>query len=517
MSTVLVAWIGRTDLDASEGKAGVDLGPIAGALAACECEKVELLSDWPKARTNRYVRWLRRRSPAEIRSHPVTLGSPTAYADIYREAVTHVANILDIDRSASLVFHLSPGTPAMAAMWILLAKGRFQARLIQSSQEKGVEDVDIPFEVSADFNPELLRQPDDDLVRLTQGLPPQAPAFVEIIHRCTEMKKVVARARRLASRHVPVLILGESGTGKELVARAIHASSPRAAGPFVPLNCGAIPDGLVDSELFGHKRGAFTGAASDRAGCFEAASGGSLFLDEIGELPLASQVRLLRVLQDGKVQRVGESSLRTVDVRIVAATNRDLSKEMHRGSFREDLFHRIAVGILQLPPLRKREGDLDLLVGSLLARINEEFGQTNEDSSRQPDFEHKKLSVGARSLLHGQRWRGNVRELLNTLQRAALWASGPTITKRDVEEALLPDWPGSEAAMLGRGLGNGLDLRELQADLARHYIVRALESAGGNKTRAAELIGCPNYQTFSNWMKKYGVADGTGLAPQESQ
>lgn len=516
MSTVLLAWLGRTDLEASEGKLREQLGPIAEAVESRQYQRIELLSDWPKSRAKGFVRWLRKRSKAPVTIHNATLSSPTAYAEIYRAASALAETIAEKEQDAAFTFHLSPGTPAMAAMWILLAKGRFPAKLIQSSREKGVEDVEIPFEVSADFNPELLRQPDDDLIRLTQGLPPEAPEFGEIIHRCTEMKKAVARARRLASRLVPVLILGESGTGKELFARAIHASSPRSEGPFVPLNCGAIPDGLVDSELFGHKRGAFTGAIGDRAGCFEAASGGTLFLDEIGELPLASQVRLLRVLQEGKVQRVGESRLRTVDVRIISATNSDLLKETHGGSFREDLFHRIAVGILRLPSLRNREGDLDLLVDSLLARVNEEFGKPSAALSRQPDYEHKKLSVGARSLLHGQRWRGNVRELLNTLQRAALWASGTTITKRDVEEALLPEL-GSDAAMLGRALGNGLDVRELQAELARHYLVRALESAGGNKTRAAELIGCPNYQTLTNWMKKYGIEDGTGLALQGRQ
>jgi transcriptional regulator with PAS, ATPase and Fis domain len=182
------------------------------------------------------------------------------------------------------------------------------------------------------------------------------------------MKRVIALARRVAIRSIPVLIEGESGTGKELMARAIHQASPRAAKPFITVNCGAIPPELVESEFFGHRRGSFTGAVSDRKGHFERADGGTLFLDEIGELPKAIQVKLLRTLQEGEVTPVGSSEARKVDVRVVAATNRTLISEVAEGNFREDLFYRLAVAIIKLPPLRERAGDLSLLIDALLHR-----------------------------------------------------------------------------------------------------------------------------------------------------
>ena len=229
------------------------------------------------------------------------------------------------------------------------------------------------------------------------------------------MVHVIARARRVAPRSVPVLIQGESGTGKELLARAIHRASPRRDRSFLAVNCGAIPAELVESELFGHEKGAFTGADRARVGYFEAADGGSLFLDEVGELSMLAQVKFLRILQDGKVLAVGSRSHRDVDVRIIAATNRSLAGEVAEGRFREDLFYRLAVADLKLPALREREGDLGLLVERLLEQVNGEH-------ANQPGFEPKKISPGARNLLMAHPWPGNVRELLNTLHRTALWS-----------------------------------------------------------------------------------------------
>ena len=200
----------------------------------------------------------------------------------------------------------------MAAIWLLLAKTRYPARLIESSREHGVKEVSIPFELSAEFAPVASKQADEALARLMMGMSPESPAFTAIVHRCAAMKRTVAMAHRLAVRDVPVLIQGESGTGKELFARAIHQASARNGKPFVAVNCGAIPHELVEAELFGHERGAFTGATAARAGYFESADGGTLFLDEVGELPLASQVRLLRVLQEREVTRVGATEVKNL-------------------------------------------------------------------------------------------------------------------------------------------------------------------------------------------------------------
>ena len=499
MARILISWIGRADLRAPGEEPLAGEGPVAQALSARAYDAAVLISDYPEREAAPFVEWLRPRTGAAVTVCHEPLSGPTDFGEIHEAAVRVVSGSLDHHGAdAELTFHLSPGTPAMAAVWIILAKTRFPAELIESSPEHGVCTASVPFDISAEFIPDLLRGPDERLEKLTAGLPPEAPEFADIIHRSRAMARVIARARRVAPRSVPVLIEGESGTGKELLARAIHRASPRRDRPFLAVNCGAIPAELAESELFGHEKGAFTGADRTKTGYFEAADGGTLFLDEVGELSLAVQVKFLRVLQDGEVLRVGSTTHREADVRIVAATNRSLAGEVAAGRFREDLFYRLAVADLKLPPLRERAGDLGLLVDRLLEQVNEEH-------ARQPGFEQKKFSSGARNLLLAHPWPGNVRELVNTLHRAALWTSGPIIHSEDVREALLPAVGRADSRILERPLGDDLSLPDLLASVARHYLARALDKTGGNKTRAARLMGLPSYQTFTNWLKKYGV------------
>jgi DNA-binding NtrC family response regulator len=310
-------------------------------------------------------------------------------------------------------------------------------------------------------------------------------------------------ARLVAPRSVPVLIEGQSGTGKELMARAIHRSSPRREKTFVAVNCGAIPAELVESQLFGHEKGAFTGAHAAHTGYFEAASGGTLFLDEIGELPLPAQVKLLRVLQEGEVVRVGATKPIKLDLRVIAATNRNLLDEVQAGRFREDLFYRLAVAVLNLPPLAARSTDVSLLADHFLGLINAE-------STGEPGYKPKKLAPGARNLLLAHPWPGNVRELYSTLRRAAIWTTGDTVRAEDIREALMEVRRPGPQDVLGRPLGDSLRLPELLADVARHYLERALAESHGNKTEAARLVGLPSYQTLTNWMSRYGVRERGG-------
>jgi len=393
----------------------------------------------------------------------------------------------------------------MAAVWIILAKTRFPAELIESSREQGVRTASVPFDISADFIPDLLREQDERLRQASSAEPPAAPEFADIIHRSRVMTRLIQRARRVAIRTVPVLIEGESGTGKELLSRAIHRASPRRDAPFVPVNCGAIPGNLLESELFGHEKGAFTGANQAHRGYFEAADGGTLFLDELGDLPGPAQVKLLRVLQEGEVVRLGSTKPVKVDVRIVAATNRTLTEEIAAGRFREDLFYRLAVAVLKIPPLRERTGDLGLLIDTLLEQVNRE-------AASEPGAKDKKVSASASNLLLAHAWPGNVRELLNTLHRAVIWSDGSTITAEDVREALLPASTAGRADVLGRPLGGGLNLPDLLREVARHYLSRAMDEAGGNKTKAAEFVGLPSYQTLTNWLQRYGLTGGTKSA-----
>lgn len=498
---ILVCWIGNTDLAASRGEEKAGQGPIGQAVAARSFDQVILLSDHTKAIAVPYVKWLQGKTDATINLRMHKLPGPTDFGAIYSAAVAELAQLLQSHGTGlDLIFHLSPGTPAMAAVWILLAKTRFPAELIESSKEHGVRTANVPFDISAEFIPNLLRRSDQTLERLAQGIPDEAPEFADIIHRSPQMKQVIERARRVAIRSIPVLIEGESGTGKELFARAIHRASPRAGKPIITVNCGAIPSELVESEFFGHKKHAYTGASTDRAGHFEQADGGTLFLDEIGELPLQVQVKLLRALQQGEIVRVGESAPRKVDVRIIAATNRTLIKEVAAGKFREDLFFRLAVAILKLPPLRERAGDITLLIDRLMDKVNEE-------TKAEPAHKDKKLSALARNIMLKHPWPGNVRELLNTLQRATVWSDDETISEEVIQDALLDMAPANrqQDTILNRPIEEGVDLKELLDEVARHYLSRALTTAHGNKAQATRMLGLPNYQTLSNWMQRYGV------------
>ena len=515
----LCAWLGRTDIQASAGVDTAGIGPIAQALADGEYGCLTLLSNYPEEETEDYRKWLIRMYPdLPVDLHMIDLSSPTEYSEIYEHAVRVLRGLKTESGQEALTFHLSPGTPAMAATWIIIASSVFPARLIETSREKGVRTVDLPFDILAEYRPQGRKKIDQHLIGMSDEMLPDTPAFDEIIHTTEIMQRTVNLARRIALFDVPVLLLGASGTGKELFAKAIHNASGRANGPFISVNCGALPQGLVESELFGYAKGAFTGAEKEKEGYIEAADGGTLFLDEIGELPLNVQVLLLRVLHDHCFQRVGSTRQRSSNFRLISATNRDLTVSAADGSFRNDLFHRIAVGILKLPSLSSRGSDIDALADYFLKELNTRFSGIE-------GWQDKTLAVGARKLLHEYDWPGNIRELINTLTRACLWSSESAISRTLLEDSLVrvapesleaeevPETSESSAGasqrkknkLLGRPIGDGFSIEAVNGELIRHYLRRAMEEAAGNKTRAAELLGLPNYQTLTNWLKRYGV------------
>ena len=497
MKRILICWIGNTDLQASEGQ-DVGAGPIAQALDTREFDEVFFISDYKDTRVKPYIDWIEKRTPTPHQLFYRQLSSPTHFGEIYEIASSICQEALDqYGNQTELTFHLSPGTPAMAAVWIILAKTRFPAELIESSRAHGVQTASVPFDISAEFLPTLLQKPDAELRSLSEEKPIESANFEDIQYRSQVMARVVEKTRRVAMRNIPVLFEGESGTGKELFARAIHQRSLRK-GEFIPVNCGAIHPNLVESELFGHKKGAFSNAHADRKGHFEEANNGTIFLDEIGELSKDIQVKLLRVLQEGEVVRLGESKPRKVDVRIVAATNRNLIEEVGEGRFREDLFYRLVVAYLKLPPLRERTGDLGLLINHSLELINQE-------NEAQPGYKHKKISIGARNLILNHHWPGNIRELQNTLRRAMVWTDEETLTRQDIEEALLPAFGKRDEDILNRPLDADFSLPDLIDEVAKHYLNRALKESN-TKKEAAELVGLPSYQTLTNWAKKHGVA-----------
>jgi sigma-54 specific flagellar transcriptional regulator A len=313
------------------------------------------------------------------------------------------------------------------------------------------------------------------------------------------IRDVLALIQRVAHSSCTVLVTGESGTGKELVVAALHDASPRASAPLVTVNCGAIPENLIESELFGHAKGAFTGATANRQGRVAAAEGGTLFLDEIGELPLALQVKILRLLQEREYSMVGDSRTTKCDVRIVAATNRDLEEEVAKGRFREDLFYRLNVIHVPLPPLRDRGEDIGVLAQSFLHMASERAGRSDLTG----------FTPEALQTLCAYGWPGNVRALENAIERAALLAAGPLIDVADLPERVrgCAHDPPSEVHRVTLPVApadGGIDLRAVVEDYENTLIRGALERTGRNKNRAAQLLGL-NRTTLVEMVKRKGL------------
>jgi transcriptional regulator with PAS, ATPase and Fis domain len=497
---ILMAWLGDADIAAAAKGSNLS-GPIGQAVQQENYDKLTLLVDRPKDKMQMYVDWISANGGPKCEPIQVTLTSPTDFREIYQTASAEISRVLSSSGpKPDLTIHLTPGTPAMQAVWIILARTRTTARLIQSSWQQGVQEADIPFDIAAEFIPDLVSAADQRRREQSGEKAPEAASFGDILYRSNEMARIVRDAKKAALRNLPVLIEGESGTGKELFARAIHNNSPRKEKPFQVVNCGAIPSELVEAEFFGHKKGVFTGATEDREGAFDAADGGTIFLDEIGELPLPAQVTLLRTLQEGEVKRIGDKNAHKVDVRIIAATNRSLLREVAEGRFREDLYYRLAVATLDLPGLREREGDVGYLAEKLLEQVN-------ESAEDEPGYTQKNFSNSAKILVIEHAWPGNVRELLNTIRRATLFADGDEITGEDMAHAIRPV-PGREAGVdgiLNQDISQGVDIEEKFEIVARHYLSRAMEKTGGNKTKAAKLMGLNSATSLTNWLEKYNV------------
>jgi two-component system response regulator PilR (NtrC family) len=319
-----------------------------------------------------------------------------------------------------------------------------------------------------------------------------------IIGASPKMREIFDLIETIAPQSSRVLITGESGTGKELVARAIHENSARSKKPFITINCGAFPETLLESELFGYMKGAFTGANENRRGLFHAAHGGTLFMDEIGNMSLTMQVKLYRVLQEGKVRPLGSTQEDDVDVRVIAATNKDFEKEIAEGRFREDLYYRLSVIPVHLPPLRERRADIPLLARSFLERYRKEMNKEIDG-----------IEPKAMERLEAYEWPGNVRELENTIERAVALETGRRVSAEGLPERITryyqehrPDiQPNSREVRIPDG---GIDLEHRISEIERAYLLAALECAGGVRVRAAEMLKM-TYRSFRHYAKKHGI------------
>ena len=343
---------------------------------------------------------------------------------------------------------------------------------------------------------EILNAIKDDLARRRDLLDTEANWAVRaevggMIGRSPAMQELFSKIRRFAPHVRTALVTGETGTGKELVARALHDLGPRRTRPFVACNCSAVAETLFESEFFGHTRGAFTGATEAKAGLFESADGGTLFLDEVGELPLQMQAKLLRVLEYGEVQRVGAVAPRKVDVRVIAATNRNLSDEVRLGRFREDLYYRLNLVELHLPSLRDRREDIAYLTAAFVKEFAKRFQKPLTG-----------ISAGAERLLHNAPWPGNVRELRNALERACMLCDAPLLGERDMLEALSPN-----TRLPGESVQSTREQKvpPLRPIVDRHQVERALQECGGNRAAAARRLGLSR-RAFYRRLEEFGVS-----------
>lgn len=409
---------------------------------------------------------------------------------ILTDLVMHDRSGLEVLKEAK---ELAPGVP------VLLITGHATVETALDAMRQGAEDylakpvnlAELRAKLARAAEKSRLRAANEELRVQNADLRRQLDrsfGFDGILGHSPQMTRLLETLGAVAPTGANVLILGESGTGKELVARAIHTNSPRAKGNFVAVNSAAMSEGLIESELFGHVKGAFTGAYADKKGRIAYADGGSLFLDEVGDMPLSTQAKLLRVIENREVLRVGGNESKKVDIRLIAATNKDLRKMVAEGTFREDLFYRLQVVTLELPPLRDRQGDVPILLEHYLSAFNQEHGRGVTG-----------ISAEARALLVRYDWPGNVRELRNAVENMVVLARGEVLTAEDVPEAIRvsghhPGGRGGGYALAGRGL------EEVERDL----IAANLELMGGNRSKTASVLGIGE-RTLYRKIKEYGL------------
>lgn len=493
----LLTWLGNRDLENMEQEQNAAIVTLA-TKSTTPFDKIVILANKDENKWDKFERFLKKRMAMinrpsqDIQVFMVNIISPIDYKSIAKETENWITKLSE--EADSLSINLTSGTPAMTTLSVLIGKGKANSQFLQATPKNELIQVEIPI----DFGQEYLKSASKNIANSATSLPKIEQAFSELTANSSEMKRVVDKAKRISASEVPALILGDTGTGKELMATAIHKGSLRGNKPLKIINCGAFAETLVDSTLFGHKIGAFTGATKDHLGLFEQANGGTLFLDEVGELTPEIQVKLLRALQQGEINRLGDTKTINVDVRVIAATHQDLLKLVSEGKFREDLFYRLAVGIIQMPALRERSEDIPAIVSQLTAQIN-------KAGSKHPDYVGKEISEKGINFILSQSWPGNIRELWSTLNRAFLWSDSQIITDKDLSDAIINRHQSNDFIDVVLSYNDKVDISQLTEQYQKNYVVAALKASGNMKKHATEMLGLKDHQTLSNWMKRLGI------------
>jgi transcriptional regulator with PAS, ATPase and Fis domain len=488
----LISWLGHADIRQMKEDRFASLATIAVKFHDA-FDEVIILTTENSQESKEFCSWLQSKlnmagkSNSKVKECFADIDSPVDYSSI----ATAIRGLLSDLNGGEVFINLTSGTPAMTAISILLGAGLFECKLLQAQDNQTIVSVKLPFDFHAAYKEKATKE----LVHKLTTNHELSIGFGNIVAYSQVMKKEVSKAQKLAFVDVPCLVLGETGTGKEMMAKAIHQASVRASKPFKAINCGAIPENLIESALFGHVKGAFTGAVANSIGVFEQAKGGTLFLDEVGELSLAAQVKLLRVLQESAFTPVGGSKLIKVDARVIAATHRNLYKMIEENTFREDLFYRLNIGVIKLPPLRQREEDIPELINQLLASSNKKI-------ARHPNIERKIICNNAIKFAKSHYWKGNVRELSNALDRAVLWSQKTEITVQDFQEQVEIPFQNSVDSTINLNLNTPFDLPQHIEKERKNAITQALALFDGNKSKAAKFLKISNRQTLSNWLEE---------------
>lgn len=494
----LLTWLGNKDIENMENDQHAAISALA-AKSDIQFNKIVILSNHKPEVWDRFERFITKkialalRPDADVSVKQAHIASPIDYQSIAKETEKWIGKLSA--EAETLVVNLTSGTPTMTTLSVLIGKGKHNVRFMQVTPENEPLNVEIPL----DFGLEYVKSAARQVASQASSAPKLADAFSAITCLSESMQTVVSRAKRLAASEVPALILGETGTGKEEMAKAIHKASLRADKPLKIVNCGALAPSLVDSTLFGHKKGAFTGADKDYPGLFEQADGGTLFLDEVGELSLDIQVKLLRAIQQGEVTPLGSTETKTVDVRVIAATHQNLPQLVAEGKFREDLFYRLAVGIITLPSLKQRLADIPAIVSQLTAQIN-------KAGAKHPAYVGKEISEDGIKFICEQPWPGNIRELWSTLNRAFLWSDSPVVSRQELSQAILTRPAASDDVSISLTFNDKVDIVQLTDNFQKKYVEAALKASGNVKKHATQMLGLKDHQTLTNWMKRLGIA-----------
>jgi len=495
-----ISWIGEHDLQVINEQINNNLGPVYAFLNSDYCDEINEFhflhsKGYKESEFQIFLKKIKKSfNDKNIIVHNVKLKNPADYGEIYKL-------ILDlIDLNDFYHIQTSSGTPQMAAVWLLLSKTilnensiLYQGYYDSKKLKNVISQINIPFDIELDFISEINKNIKNSLMETWNKL----PEYLSIIHESEEIKKILDLSYKVSLLDIPVIILGETGVGKELIAKAIHASSERKSNNLITINCAALNESTIEATLFGWSKGAWTNSNGEGKGLFGNADKGTIFLDEIAELSLDVQAKLLRVLEYGEISRVGDGKVKKVNIRIIAATNRNLSKMVYEKTFRRDLFYRLNVALIKIPPLRERKQDIILLAEYFLKLQNEKLSKITK-----LNYINKKLSVSGKKFLKVHSWNGNIRELYHVIERASIWGNKEKIDDELLKSMVVFDYEEKlNNSVKETEVDYPFNLEEYLDEIKAKYIKKALEKSAGSITKASKLLKYKNYQTLKNNMK----------------